>query len=170
VPARERRAGYVFQDYALFPHLTLAQNVAFGLVRGLRNPPRKHVLEAARHWMSVFGIDALADRYPNQVSGGEQQRAALARALAPEPPLLLLDEPFAALDAELRDRLRANLLALHCSDLTCRCSSSRTIPPTSSRSANTYCISVTAALSTRPGRRLNHRSAQITFARARLCA
>lgn len=113
LPARERRIGYVFQDYALFPHLTLAQNVAFGLMRGLRNPPRKRVLEAARHWMKVFGIDRLADRYPNQVSGGEQQRTALARALAPEPPLLLLDEPFAALDAELRDRLRENLLALH---------------------------------------------------------
>ena len=113
LPARERRIGYVFQDYALFPHLTLAQNVAFGLMRGLRNPPRKRVVEAARHWMKVFGIDRLADRYPNQVSGGEQQRTALARALAPEPPLLLLDEPFAALDAELRDRLRENLLALH---------------------------------------------------------
>lgn len=113
LPARERRIGYVFQDYALFPHLTLAQNVAFGLMLGLRNPPRKRVLAAARRWMKVFGIDRLADRYPSQVSGGEQQRTALARALAPEPPLLLLDEPFAALDAELRDRLRENLLALH---------------------------------------------------------
>lgn len=112
VPARDRQVGYVFQDYALFPHLTVAQNVAFGLRAGLRNPSRRRVPEAARQWLDAFEIHDLASRYPSQLSGGQRQRVALARALAPEPRLLLLDEPFAALDTALRGRLRDNLVAL----------------------------------------------------------
>ena len=112
VPAPERRVGYVFQDYALFPHLTVAQNVAFGLHAGLRNPSRRHVPDEARRWMELFEIDHLAGRHLTQISGGQQQRVALARALAPSPHLLLLDEPFAALDPALRGRLRDNLVAL----------------------------------------------------------
>jgi len=112
VPARERRIGYVFQDYALFPHLTVAQNVAFGLTSGLRQPSRRNVPEAAQRWLDVFELEGLADRYPWQISGGQQQRVALARALAPQPELLLLDEPFAALDPPLRGRLRDELVAL----------------------------------------------------------
>jgi molybdate transport system ATP-binding protein len=112
VPARERRIGYVFQDYALFPHLTVAQNVAFGLTSGLRQPSRRNVPEAARRWLDTFELEGLANRYPSQISGGQQQRVALARALAPQPELLLLDEPFAALDPPLRGRLRDELVAL----------------------------------------------------------
>jgi molybdate transport system ATP-binding protein len=112
VPARERRIGYVFQDYALFPHLTVAQNVAFGLTSGLRQPSRRNVPEAAQRWLDAFELDGLANRYPSQISGGQQQRVALARALAPQPELLLLDEPFAALDPPLRGRLRDELVAL----------------------------------------------------------
>ena len=112
VPARERRIGYVFQDYALFPHLTVAQNVAFGLTAGLRQPSRQKVPEAAQRWLNAFELDGLANRYPTQISGGQQQRVALARALAPQPDLLLLDEPFAALDPLLRGRLRDELVAL----------------------------------------------------------
>ena len=112
VPARERRIGYVFQDYALFPHLTVAQNVSFGLTSGLRQPSRRNVPEAARRWLDAFELDGLANRYPSQISGGQQQRVALARALAPQPELLLLDEPFAALDPPLRGRLRDELVAL----------------------------------------------------------
>ncbi|HET6432813.1 ABC transporter ATP-binding protein [Dyella sp.] len=112
VPARARRIGYVFQDYALFPHLTVAQNVAFGLTAGLRQPARTKVPEAAQRWLDAFELDGLANRYPWQISGGQQQRVALARALAPKPELLLLDEPFAALDPPLRGRLRNELVAL----------------------------------------------------------
>ena len=112
VPARERRIGYVFQDYALFPHLTVAQNVAFGLTSGLRQPSRRKVPEAAQRWLDAFELEGLANRYPAQISGGQQQRVALARALAPQPELLLLDEPFAALDPPLRGRLRDELVAL----------------------------------------------------------
>jgi molybdate transport system ATP-binding protein len=112
VPARERRIGYVFQDYALFPHLTVAQNVAFGLTAGLRQPSRQKVPEAAQRWLDAFELEGLANRYPAQISGGQQQRVALARALAPQPDLLLLDEPFAALDPLLRGRLRDELVAL----------------------------------------------------------
>ena len=112
VPARDRQVGYVFQDYALFPHLTVAQNVAFGLTSGLRQPSRRKVPEAAQRWLDAFELDGLANRYPSQISGGQQQRVALARALAPQPELLLLDEPFAALDPPLRGRLRDELVAL----------------------------------------------------------
>lgn len=112
VPARARRIGYVFQDYALFPHLTVAQNVAFGLTAGLRQPSRRKMPEAAQRWLDAFELDGLANRYPSQISGGQQQRVALARALAPQPDLLLLDEPFAALDPPLRGRLRDALVAL----------------------------------------------------------
>ncbi len=112
VPPRDRRLGYVFQDYALFPHLTVRQNVAFGLRRGWRNPSRTFDDARVDDWLATLELDRLADRYPEQLSGGQRQRTALARALAGEPRALLLDEPFSALDAPLRQRLRVELLAL----------------------------------------------------------
>ena len=112
VPARERRLGYVFQEYALFPHLTVRQNVAFGLTHGLRNPRRGEAPTAVDRWLDTLEIRPLADRYPDQLSGGQRQRTALARALVAEPRALLLDEPFAALDASLRVRLRDELREL----------------------------------------------------------
>ena len=112
LPARARRLGYVFQEYALFPHLTVRQNVAFGLKQGLFNPRRGEASAAVDHWLDTLEIRSLADRYPDQLSGGQRQRAALARALVAEPRALLLDEPFAALDASLRVRLREELREL----------------------------------------------------------
>jgi molybdate transport system ATP-binding protein len=112
VPARLREFGYLFQEYALFPHLTVRQNVAFGLRAGWRNPARDVKSEAVDRWMSAFELNALANRFPDELSGGQRQRTALARALVAEPRALLLDEPFAALDAPLRSRLRGELSEL----------------------------------------------------------
>lgn len=96
----KRRIGMVFQDYALFPHLSVAENIAFGI----RNHPRLDQVVA--ELLELVNLGALGKRYPHELSGGQQQRVALARALAPEPQLLLLDEPFSNLDGELRRRLR----------------------------------------------------------------
>jgi sulfate transport system ATP-binding protein len=113
--ARERNVGFVFQHYALFRHMTVFENVAFGL----RVKPRKErpaEAEIKRRVMELLGLvqlDWLADRYPSQLSGGQRQRIALARALAVEPKVLLLDEPFGALDTKVRKELRRWLRRLH---------------------------------------------------------
>jgi molybdate transport system ATP-binding protein len=110
---QQRRLGHVFQDYALFPHLTVRQNIAFANATGWTNPPRRQRDDsAAQRWIETFHLQPVADHYPHQVSGGQRQRVALARALVREPSALLLDEPFAALDRGLRQRLREELLAL----------------------------------------------------------
>jgi iron(III) transport system ATP-binding protein len=105
VPPETRGVGMVFQDYALFPHLSVADNVAFGLRRWSRANQARRVEEV----LALVGLDMLAARFPHELSGGEQQRVALARALAPQPEVLLLDEPLSNLDAELRDGMRAEL-------------------------------------------------------------
>lgn len=107
-----RNLGFLFQDYALFPHLNVVQNVAFGLMPGVFNARRGAGDERVRAMLSAFELDGVARSYPSQLSGGQRQRVALARALVTEPGLLLLDEPFAALDARLRVRMREELLAL----------------------------------------------------------
>lgn len=112
LPPRRRALGYVFQDYALFPHLTLRQNVAFARRRGWRNPLRSLRDPEAERWIRAFHLEAVADHYPHQISGGQRQRTALARALVNQPRALLLDEPFAALDPALRIHLRRELRAL----------------------------------------------------------
>lgn len=111
LPARERRVGFVFQHHALFPHLTLRQNVAFGLKRLLR-PLRPEEARRVDETLESFGLAELAGCRPRDLSGGQRQRTALARALVTGPDLLLLDEPFSALDAPLRVRLRAELAAV----------------------------------------------------------
>ncbi len=105
---QQRRIGLVKQDLALFPHLTVEQNIAYGLFR----EPARHQHERANYFLRVMNLDGFAKRYPAQLSGGQQQRVALARALAPNPELLLLDEPFSALDAPTRAQLRNELLNL----------------------------------------------------------
>jgi molybdate transport system ATP-binding protein len=112
LPAQARRLGYVFQDYALFPHLTVRHNIAFALRSGWLNPRGRARQPAAERWIEAFHLQAVADHYPHQISGGQRQRTALARALVHEPSALLLDEPFAALDLGLRRQLRAELCEL----------------------------------------------------------
>jgi len=112
VPARERGLGYLFQDYALFPHLNVRQNIGFGLRRGWLNPSRRRGAEAVDRWLQAFELEAVAGQRPHQLSGGQRQRVALARALVNEPRALLLDEPFSALDPALRTRMRDELDAL----------------------------------------------------------
>jgi len=99
----------VFQDYALFPHLTVRQNIAFARRSGWRNPPRRIDDPKVERWIAAFHLEPVAGHYPHQISGGQRQRTALARALVTEPAALLLDEPFAALDKGLRERLRQEL-------------------------------------------------------------
>ena len=108
VAPEERRMGMVFQDYALFPHLTLLDNVMFGL----RNESRTSRVDSARRVLAVVGMEELAQRYPHELSGGQQQRVALARALAPNPLVLLLDEPFSNLDFDMRAEMREELLRI----------------------------------------------------------
>ena len=109
---QQRRLGYVFQDYALFPHLTVRQNIAFARTSGWTNPPRRVRDPLVERWIETFRLHSVAEHFPHQVSGGQRQRTALARALMNEPTALLLDEPFAALDKGLRQRLREDLAAL----------------------------------------------------------
>ncbi|NRF71772.1 ATP-binding cassette domain-containing protein [Aquincola sp. S2] len=106
---QQRRLGYVFQDYALFPHLTVRQNIAFARRHGWLNPAPKGEDPAVERWIEAFHLQAIAGHRPHQISGGQRQRTALARALVNEPTALLLDEPFAALDRTLRERLRDEL-------------------------------------------------------------
>jgi len=115
MPARGRGIGFVFQHYALFRHMTVAENIAFGLTvrRGPSRPPEAGIARRVAELLDLVQLSGLAGRYPNQLSGGQRQRVALARALAVEPRVLLLDEPFGALDAQVRKDLRRWLRRLH---------------------------------------------------------
>lgn len=104
LPPQERRVGYLFQDYALFPHMTVEKNISYAM---------KHPKDSRKDLMELFGILHLSKKYPHQISGGEKQRVALARVLATEPSLLLLDEPLSALDQETRLQCQEELIKLH---------------------------------------------------------
>lgn len=103
VPPEQRQVGMVFQNYALFPHLNVADNVCYGLARGVDRQARMQAV------LDLVGLSDMARRMPHELSGGQQQRVALARALAPQPQVLLLDEPFSGLDAGLRDQVRGEV-------------------------------------------------------------
>jgi len=115
MPARTRNAGFVFQQYALFRHMTVADNIAFGLrVRPRHTRPSKTAItDRVKQLLDLVQLPGLEARYPSQLSGGQRQRVAVARALAIEPRMLLLDEPFGALDAKVRKELRNDLRRIH---------------------------------------------------------
>lgn len=112
---RDRHVGFVFQNYALFRHMTVADNVAFGLevMDAKQRPNKSEIQQRVKHLLEMVQLGHLAKRYPSQLSGGQKQRIALARALATKPEVLLLDEPFGALDAKVRKELRRWLRSLH---------------------------------------------------------
>ena len=113
--AAARRVGFVFQQYALFKHMTVARNIAFGLDvrKGKDKPPKAEVNRRVEELLKLVELDGLGKRYPSQLSGGQRQRVALSRALAVQPSVLLLDEPFGALDATVRKSLRKELRRVH---------------------------------------------------------
>ena len=108
LPPQKRKVGFVFQNYALFPHMTVTENVAYSI----RHLPITEVNQKVERLMNIMNVIPLAARYPRQLSAGQQQRVAIARALAHDPEVLLLDEPFSALDSQLKERLELELLAL----------------------------------------------------------
>src|SRR6195952_258301 len=110
-PPQGRNIGFVFQHYAAFKHLTVARNVAFGLE--IRKRPKKEIAARVQELLELVHLEQFGSRYPSQLSGGQRQRMALARALAVQPEVLLLDEPFGALDAQVRKELRTWLRRLH---------------------------------------------------------
>lgn len=112
IPSRDRRIGFLVQNYALFPHMTVAQNIAFGLPKALSTRDRRQRVATQ---LATIQLEEYGDRYPNQLSGGQQQRVALARVFASQPEVLLLDEPFSALDTHLRSQMEQEMVAhLHC--------------------------------------------------------
>ncbi|HEV8022801.1 MAG TPA: ATP-binding cassette domain-containing protein [Candidatus Lustribacter sp.] len=110
-PVRSRNTGFVFQSYALFPHMTVFENIAYGL--SIRHRPKTEIAQRVNELLALIQLEPFAERRPHQLSGGQRQRVSLARALAIEPGVLLLDEPFAALDATVRRSLRRWLRRLH---------------------------------------------------------
>lgn len=109
---QQREVAFLFQNYALFPHLNVRQNIAFSVRRGLFNPSSKIIHKAVDYWLDNFGLTPVQNQRPHELSGGQRQRTALARALVTEPRALLLDEPFSALDPDLREHMRKELREL----------------------------------------------------------
>ncbi len=112
LPPEARNTGMVFQDYALFPHLTIGENIAFGLKVKSKNFKAKDIKDRVAQVLMLVGLSGLETRYPHELSGGQQQRIALARALAPQPELILLDEPLSNLDVQVRERLRYEIRSI----------------------------------------------------------
>ncbi|MEC5409127.1 ATP-binding cassette domain-containing protein [Paraburkholderia sp. MPAMCS5] len=110
--SQARKIAYLFQDYALFPHLNVRQNIGFGLRQGWFNPSARATHAQVDYWLDALELRSVAGNHPAQLSGGQKQRVALARALVAQPQLLLLDEPFSALDSALRQRMRLELSEL----------------------------------------------------------